>query len=254
MWGAFAVSLITFHELVYNHRSPIRASKTAGDQLPAGHHRCEPVRAASGLGWYIFLPTSFKLLWSGRKTLISLDDGKTWNKLDAVQYPDFEQKFQAHAPETAKFSSPWMCGMTQFHGIMQIWPGYLIKTAPDYSLLVRSPINMVPDDACQIMEGIVETDRWFGPLFTNIKLIDTGIPIDFRADQPFLQLIPIHRSEYEDEKLNNFTVHEGFDGLTADDWQAFERTIVQPSMNPVGRRQGAYAVAARKRRAEEKRQ
>ena len=47
------MSLITFHELVYNHRSPIRASKSAGDQLPAGHHRCEPVRAASGLGWYI---------------------------------------------------------------------------------------------------------------------------------------------------------------------------------------------------------
>jgi hypothetical protein len=143
--------------------------------------------------------------------------------------------------------------MTQFHGIMQIWPGYLIKTAPGYSLLVRSPINIVPDDAYQIMEGIVETDRWFGPLFTNIKLIDTGIPIDFRAEQPFLQLIPIHRSEYGDKKLNNFTVHEGFDGLTREDWQAFERTIVQPSMNPIGRRQGAYAVAARKRRAEEKR-
>jgi hypothetical protein len=137
---------------------------------------------------------------------------------------------------------------------MQIWPGYLIRTAPGYSLLVRSPINMVSDDACQIMEGIVETDRWFGPLFTNIKLIDTGIPIDFRADQPFLQLIPIHRSEYDDEKLNNFTVHEGFGGLTQDDWQAFERTIVQPSMNPIGRRQGAYAATARKRRAEERRQ
>ena len=44
-----------------------------------------------------------------------------------------------------------------------------------------------------------------------------------------------------------------FDGLTPEDWQAFERTIVQPSMNSIGRRQGAYAVAARKRRAEEKR-
>jgi hypothetical protein len=82
---------------------------------------------------------------------------------------------------------------------------------------------------------------------------EVRIPIDFRAEQPFLQLIPIHRSEYDDEKLNNFTVHEGFDGLIPEDWQAFERTIVQPGMNPVGRRQGAYAVAARKRRAGEKR-
>jgi hypothetical protein len=49
------------------------------------------------------------------------------------------------------------------------------------------------------------------------------------------------------------TVFIDVDGLTPEDWQAFERTKVQPSMNPIGRRQGAYAVAARKRRAEEKR-
>jgi hypothetical protein len=48
------------------------------------------------------------------------------------------------------------------------------------------------------------------------------------------------------------TVFIDIDGLTPEDWQAFERTI-EPSMNPIGRRQGAYAVAARKRRAEEKR-
>lgn len=82
-------------------------------------------------------------------------------------------------------------------------------------------------------------------MFTNIRLIDTGIPVDFRTDRPFLQLIPIHRAEYDDEKLNNFTVQTGFDGLTAEDWRAFERTIVQPGMNPIGRRQGAYAAAAR---------
>ena len=63
--------------------------------------------------------------------------------------------------------------------------------------------------------------------------------------------MPIHRSEYADERLNDFTVHMGFDGMSAEDWSAYRRTIVAPNSDPLARKQGAYAVAARKRRAAE---
>ena len=47
------MAVIAFHELVRNPRPPIRATKNAAGQLPDRHHRCEPVRTASGLGWYV---------------------------------------------------------------------------------------------------------------------------------------------------------------------------------------------------------
>ncbi|HEX2727801.1 MAG TPA: hypothetical protein VHN20_18405, partial [Beijerinckiaceae bacterium] len=73
----------------------------------------------------------------------------------------------------------------------------------------------------------------------------------FHAHRPFLQLTPVHRAHYADALLNDFVVHEGFAGMTADDWQAYGRTVVAPNADPVERRQGAYAAASRKRRAAE---
>jgi hypothetical protein len=41
--------------------------------------------------------------------------------------------------------------------------------------------------------------------------------------------------------------------MSQEDWNAYWQTVVIPSSEPVARKQGAYAVAARKRRAEEER-
>jgi hypothetical protein len=88
-------------------------------------------------------------------------------------------------------------------------------------------------------------------LFTNIKLLRTDAPIHFHAHRPFLQLTPIHRAHYADALLNDFEVHEGFGGFKPEDWEAYQRTVVKPNADPFARKAGAYAVAARKRRAQE---
>lgn len=102
-----------------------------------------------------------------------------------------------------------------------------------------------------MMEGIVETDRWFGPLFVNVRLIGSNVPLQFRADRPFLQVQPLHRSTYAEQLLNDFTVVSGPEALAAVDWDAYGRTVVATNTNP-DRRLGSYAVAARKRRALER--
>ena len=53
---------------------------------------------------------------------------------------------------------------------MQIWSGLIARTAPEWSLLVRSPVNLARSQGYEHYEGIIETDRWFGPLFTNVRL------------------------------------------------------------------------------------
>jgi len=35
---------------------------------------------------------------------------------------------------------------------------------------------------------VIETDHWFGPLITNIRLIKTDMVIDFRQEHPMLQV------------------------------------------------------------------
>jgi len=127
------MTVIAFHELVRNSRPPIRATKNAAGQLPDRHHRCEPVRTASGLGWYVFLSLDFQLVFDGVEAIISLDEGENWYPLTTLQYPDFAAHFNEHAPTEAKGFVPPFIAMTEDPGIVQIWTGYIVKTAPDLS-------------------------------------------------------------------------------------------------------------------------
>ncbi len=45
-------------------------------------------------------------------------------------------------------------------------------------------------------EGVIETDAWFGPLFTNLRLVKTDVPIHFGTEVPLMQVQPLHRSTY----------------------------------------------------------
>ena len=88
-------------------------------------------------------------------------------------------------------------------------------------------------------------------LFFNIRLVHTGVPIQIVANRTFLQVQPLHRSVYTDSTLDAVSVEVGLEALTAEDWHDYHQTAVVPSSCP-HRTPGAYAVAARKRRAEER--
>jgi hypothetical protein len=113
--------------------------------------------------------------------------------------------------------------------------------------LVRGVANLSHSLSYQMLEGIIETDEWFGPLFDNIRILKTDVPIQFRSDTPFLQVQPVRKEVYADKLLQNFSV-KNLDELSTDDWQAFHRTVVTPNITPE-RKHGQYAVAARKRAA-----
>jgi hypothetical protein len=97
------------------------------------------------------------------------------------------------------------------------------------------------------LEGIIETDHWFGPLFDNVRLLKTDVPIEFRSDVPFLQVQPVRKEFYADKFLQNFSV-KSLDELSPEHWEAFHRTVVVPNTTPE-RKHGQYAVAVRKQAA-----
>jgi hypothetical protein len=95
-------------------------------------------------------------------------------------------------------------------------------------------------------EGIVETDRWFGPLFTNLRFTRTNVPVRLRADFPLVQVQPLPRSAYADVTLGTADTTADLTGFGARDWADYGATIAIPNENP-NRAFGGYAVSARKR-------
>ncbi|OIQ66384.1 hypothetical protein GALL_520450 [mine drainage metagenome] len=98
-----------------------------------------------------------------------------------------------------------------------------------------------------LFEGIVETDRWFGPLFTNMRFTRSHMPVRFRADYPLVLAQPVQRSAYANGTLDSMDIARGLDALSPADWQAYETTIVEPNTRP-NRPFGAYATDTRKKR------
>jgi Family of unknown function (DUF6065) len=240
--------LVEFFQMVPNRRPPQRADRAAGGVIPARALRyCEAITSASAFGWYVFLPISFKVVWDGHDMLWTYDGVQEWLPLtrDAVQYPQFSEQFNEIAPAGVRgFSPPFLTPSIQPGGL-QVWTGCIAKSAPGWSLLVRGVANLSPSASYQMFEGIIETDKWFGPLFNNVRIIKTDMPIEFRSDIPFLQVQPVHKDVYAEKFLQNFVVKD-LDQLSRENWAAFHRTVVVPNVDPE-RKRGQYAVSVRKR-------
>jgi hypothetical protein len=69
--------------------------------------------------------------------------------------------------EIREYGSPFL-GALREPGLIQLWTGIVARTAPGWSLLVRAPANVPRSGSYELFEGIIETDRWFGPLITNV--------------------------------------------------------------------------------------
>ncbi len=241
--------IVRFLQLVEGGLAPRRADRSVGGTLPGRAMRyCEPVSAASALGWYVFLPRRFQLLWDGHEIFWRIQDMAEFAPLRSVHYPGFGEVFDAAAPADVKSYAPSFLAASVQAGMVQVWPGALARTASAWSLLVRPVANLNRPSGYEVFEGIIETDGWLGPLFTNIRLTRTGVPVEFDDDIPFLQVQPIRKSDYSDKHLNRFEVVPGLAGLTAEDWEDYRKTVVEPNAS-TQRRRGAYAAEVRKRAA-----
>jgi len=226
----------------------MKADKSAGGSLPTrAFQYCEPVRAASAFGWWIFLPMDLAFMWDGASRINWFRDGVTeWSELTSAQYPDFSSLFDANAPEEMSGYSPPFVTSQNDPGNLQIWTGLFVRTRPGWSLNVRGPVNTPPQSGYVVYEGIIDTDVWFGPLFVNLRLTATNSPILLKKHYPFVQVQPLPREIYSGSDVTSSTFVESVARLSPEEWEAYNRTIVLPSRDPE-RRRGEYAAASRKR-------
>ncbi|MBN8896737.1 MAG: hypothetical protein J0H35_00900, partial [Rhodospirillales bacterium] len=157
------------------------------------------------------------------------------------------------APESVQGWAPPVLAALQEPGLVQMWTGLVARTRPGWSLLVRPPANLPRRGGFEPFEGIVETDRWFGPLTMNFRLTKTDTPIEVRTELPVLQVQPLPRFAYEDRTLNQYELVPELGQLTAQEWASYHQTVVAPHLQPM-RNRGQYAAAARKRKSGDERQ
>ena len=242
-------AIVRFFRLIGQGRPPQRADRSAAGTLPTRAYRyCDAVTTASGFGWWVFPPMDIQLVWDGETVHWAYEGAADWLALSpAAQFPGQSARFDAAAPEHLKGCSPPFLTALPEPGAVQIWTGLLARTAADWSLLVRAPANLPALGGYSLYEGMIETDHWFGPLFTNLRLTRSHRPVRLRADFPLMQVQPIPRHAYADETLGNAEVVADVASMDERDWAAFHATVVVPNDRP-DRRLGEYAVAVRKRR------
>lgn len=114
---------------------------------------------------------------------------------------------------------------------------------------MRAPAN-IPRGHWELYEGIIETDRWFGPLLSNMRLTKTDVQVRLEPDWPIFQVVPLPRTLYGNETLQAVDLRLRLADLGEAEWAAFEETVVKPCSDPQ-REQGAYAQRTRRRRRTE---
>lgn len=231
-----------FYRLIPDAPDPRRADRSADGTLPVIAYRyCEAIASASAFGWYLYPPLNFSLVWDGVEIAWTYEGAADWYPLRGAQYPNFLNFFNEIAPGPVRDLAPTFLAQGKLPGVVQIWSGYLARTAPRWALLSRGAANVARTQGFESYEGIVETDTWFGPLFTNIRLMRINSPVEFHVTRPLFQVQPVLRQCYDEPP---FEVHEAAD-LDADDWQRYAATIT-PNTDHM-RAPGHYAVETRRR-------
>jgi hypothetical protein len=240
--------IVHFYRLIDEARLPQRADRSAGGTLPTRAYRyCEAVTSAASFGWWVFPPTDLQFLWDGHDIFWQCTGGADWLPLmSAAQFPDFAGRFDAAAPAyLAGCSPPFLTALPE-PGTLQIWTGLMARTTANWSLLIRAPANLPLPGGYSMYEGIIESDRWFGPLFTNLRFTRTHTPVRIGADFPLAQVQPLPHIAYAGSTLGAVANVADLSGLAESDWTDYRDTIAVPNSNPA-RPFGGYAVAARKR-------
>ena len=240
--------MITFFSLIEGGYAPRKASRSANGTLPtSGYRYCEPIRTASSFGWYVYPPFDFWLMWDGAEIVWTISDGDDWYPLaNGVQFPGFENRFRNFAPEDVSEHAPPFLAHGTDHDSLAIWTGQMAKTEPGYGVILRAPVNLAWRTDFTAFEGVIETDRWFGPLFTNIRLRKRDAPIIFRKTEPFLQVQPISLTHLRDVFKTEAGQKQGLESLDEEDWENFRQTVVRRMKTRS--KLGEYAVETRKRK------
>ena len=223
-------------------------SSAMGTMFTCAFRYCEPMRLASSFGWYIFSPVDMDLIFDGATTYWRSINDSAWQKLDSLKDLTFRNEFESMCPESLKGTAPVTIGKSAEPGILQLWSGYILQTPPGYCALVRDPPNIPKLENFESYEGIIQSDDWFGPLLTNIRITKTDVVVSIRRNMPifFVQLV---RSEDCARSIHrSFELDTGIEKFSEKDWRNYSK-VMKNSLTS-SRDKGLYAREIRRKNRE----
>ncbi len=209
---------------------------------------CEPFTSANGYGWYIFPPFDLDLMWDGHACFWKRTDMSEWSYLHTVvpnQFNEPVRQFSEIHGVQFHGSVPFMSYAPEY-GIIQMWSGLVVRTKPGWVSMVRTLVNYPHEAALEVLDGIIETDWWIGPLFSVFRVMKSDVKIELRTKVPFAQLQLVRREAYARETITDYGSYAGTANWPDDVAAEFAKRVGEFA-GP--RRPGNYKRAVRDRNA-----
>ena len=218
---------LSFYQLIPDAPMPRPADPEVLGSIPLRARRfCEPFTAASGYGWWAYPPLDFDITWDGHAFSWRPACESAWRAVGNVMLSGFVEQFERRASaDDAHLSQIPFLARGPEPGILQIWGGLLARSRPDWSILVRPLANYPKEGLYEALEGMIETDWWFGPVIALFRIIKTDRVVEFRTNRPMVQIQPVHRQAYARESVASTRFVRGIGDMSSDEWTDFVRTL-----------------------------
>jgi hypothetical protein len=163
------IQVIVDERIDYDLSAFLKPSDPARADFGQNFYWCLPMLAANTLGWTLYNPVEFSVMWRGggdrSAVMVECDD-----------------------PEWVK---SWFG-----YGTFTLFPPFFVRTSPDIDVWVR-PVANYARPGVLTMEGVVETD-WLQAGFTlNFMLLLPLSKLVFKVGDPLVQFVPYPRGFIE---------------------------------------------------------
>ncbi|WP_129841081.1 DUF6065 family protein [Streptomyces sp. RFCAC02] len=164
---------------------------------------CEPLRAASGFGWYLYPPVDCFLKWDGSSFRWLAEGWSDWLPLTDVAAGTMLRLLGGDPPDDPVLGLPVLSAAPE-PGLLQVWTGLIARTPPDWSLLVRSVPNLPGSLTYEVQDGLIETGWWHGPLVGNLRFRRSDEVVRLSRRYPLFAVQPVPAEAYRPETLGRF--------------------------------------------------
>ena len=220
---------------------------------------CVPIKAASGLGFYLYPPVDFAVRWDGQRTDVTWLDARgqatEWLPLDGgvdVHLPGSgEVRAAVPANRAADLDSvmdpegtPFINADPRAAHQMEITTGLVARTQPGWGILVRGLANWGPHRDHQVLDGFVETDWYRSFLPVIVRATTPDAEVRFFRRMPMAQLVVLPLAALRPEAGGETgTSSAGIAGWPDDLWREFVTTRAPRHQHET---RGTYASASRR--------
>jgi hypothetical protein len=181
-----------YHTLPLGKRMEIEQSPVDRDwmnNLPQSYgYRCLPMTYANRHGWAIKLIHDVQVIWDGSS-----------NPSGTQIICGREQMFNSVFADNGTGN-----GVVTFHF------NAVPRTPPDWNLWIIGAPNLIIPGASPL-SGIVESDWMFSSPTMNWKITEPNKIITFKAGDPVIFFIPIHKTQLEEFTLIHKSLHDDKD-------------------------------------------